>query len=95
MTAARETPRVHIVLAPALLRLFPGANARVDISAASGADAITALDARWPGMGPMLRDERPAIRRHINVFVGGVRATLETRLEPDIEVTIFTAVSGG
>jgi sulfur-carrier protein len=95
MTVVPDTSRVHIVLAPALLRLFPSATARVDLSAATVADAIAALDARWPGMGAMLRDERPAVRRHINVFVAGVRVTLETPLDPGTEVTIFTAVSGG
>ena len=37
--------------------------------------AIDALDARWPGMRDRLCDSTPAIRRHINVFVDGERAT--------------------
>ena len=56
---------------------------------------IDALDARWPGMRDRLCDSRPSIRRHINVFVAGRRATLETRLAPGAEVTVLTAISGG
>jgi molybdopterin converting factor small subunit len=59
------------------------------------AEVIDVLDRRWPGMADRLRDSRPAIRRHINVFVHGRHATLETRLEPGTEVTIMTAISGG
>jgi hypothetical protein len=46
-------------------------------------------------MRDRLCDSRPAIRRHINIFVEGRRATLETRLSPDAEVTVLTAISGG
>ena len=40
-------------------------------------------------------DSRPRIRRHINVFVDGERATLETPLAPGAEVIVMTAISGG
>jgi molybdopterin converting factor small subunit len=43
----------------------------------------------------MLADERPALRRHINVFVAGARATLDTPLAPGAQVHILTSVSGG
>jgi sulfur-carrier protein len=86
---------VHVVLAPALLRLFPDAVARLDVTASTVAAMIAALDMRWPGMGHMLCDERPAVRRHINIFVGGGRATLDTPLVPGTTVHVLTAVSGG
>ena len=56
---------------------------------------IDALDARWPGMRDRLCDTRPAIRRHINVFIDGERATLDTPLSPGADVFILTAISGG
>jgi sulfur-carrier protein len=56
---------------------------------------IDGLDARWPGMRDRLCDSRPAIRRHINVFVEGRRATLETPLAPGAQVFVITAISGG
>jgi hypothetical protein len=46
-------------------------------------------------MRDRLCDSTPAIRRHINVFVEGERATLRTSLSPGADVFILTAMSGG
>jgi len=89
------SPTVMVVLAPALMRLFPGCQGRPDIAASSVGDMIDELDARWPGMRDRLRDTTPRIRRHISVFVEGHRATLETPLKPGTKVYVLTAVSGG
>lgn len=86
---------VVVFLAPALLRLFPEAERRVELSASSVDELMNALDSRWPGMRDRLCDSRPAVRRHINVFVNGERAKLETRLSPGTEVWVMTAISGG
>jgi molybdopterin synthase sulfur carrier subunit len=75
--------------------LFPTAERRVEVAAETVSDMIDALDARWPGMRDRLCDSTPAIRRHINVFVEGRRARLETRLAPGADVFILTAISGG
>ena len=56
---------------------------------------IDELDARWPGMRDRLCDSTPAIRRHINIFIDGERARLDTRIKPGTEVFILTAISGG
>ena len=89
------TPPVTVILPTLLLRLFPGAVRRLELPAATVAEVIDGLDARWPGMRDRLCDSTPRIRRHINVFVAGERATLETRLPPGTEVIIMTAISGG
>jgi molybdopterin converting factor small subunit len=86
---------VVVTLPAALVRLFQGAVRRVEVPASTVGEMIDALDARWPGMRDRLCDSRPAIRRHINVFVAGRRATLDTRLAPGAEVTVLTAISGG
>src|SRR5919106_2220878 len=86
---------VLVVLPRILVNLFPGSVREVEVSAANVRDAIDALDARWPGMRDRLCDSRPAIRRHINVFVDGDKATLDTPLTPGTEVIIMTAISGG
>ena len=85
--------RVHLP-AP-LTALFPGAPRRLELPAATVGELMDALDARWPGMRDRLCDSTPAVRRHINVFVAGGRAGLGTPLEPDAEVFVMTAVSGG
>ena len=93
-----EPPRaspVVVTLPRALLNLFPGAERRVELPASTVGEAIDALDSRWPGMRDRLCDSRPAIRRHINVFVDGERATLATRLAPGAEVFVITAITGG
>lgn len=86
---------VVVKLTPLLVDLFPGSTRRVEVEAASVAEMIDALDRLWPGMGDRIRDSRPAIRRHINVFVEGERATLATTLRPGAEVFVLTAISGG
>ncbi|HZW12921.1 MAG TPA: MoaD/ThiS family protein [Noviherbaspirillum sp.] len=93
--APAAAPLVVVRLPAPLLALFPGAARRVELPAATVAAMMDALDARWPGMRDRLCDSTPAIRRHINVFVAGERATLETRLAPGAEVVVMTAISGG
>lgn len=86
---------VTVRLPDALVALFPGSPRRLEITAATVGEAIDGLDRRWPGMRDRLCDSTPAIRRHINVFVDGERAALETPLEPGAEVFVLTAISGG
>jgi len=86
---------VTVVLAPALIRLFPDCNGRLDVNAAKVSEMLDELDARWPGMRDRLRDSTPRIRRHISVLVDGHRAKLDTPLQPGAKVYVLTAVSGG
>lgn len=46
-------------------------------------------------MRDRLCDSTPAIRRHLNVFVDGERATLATPLRADAGMLVTTAMSGG
>jgi molybdopterin synthase sulfur carrier subunit len=93
-TGANAT-QIRVVLPGPLLRLFPGAERELVLSAASVAELLDALDARWPGMRDRLCDSRPAIRKHIRIFVNGAPALLDTPLPPGAEVFILTAMSGG
>ncbi len=93
--ADTETATVTVVVPSALCRLFPGAPGSLDVEAATVADMLAALDARWPGMKDRLADTRPAIRRHINIFVEGARARLDTPLSAGGTVFVLTAMSGG
>jgi molybdopterin converting factor small subunit len=86
---------VVVTLPAALMILFPGSVRRVELFASTVGEAMDALDVRWPGMRDRLCDSRPGIRRHINVFVEGERATLETRLAPGAEMLVLMAISGG
>ena len=86
---------VQVVLAQALVALFPGCPMRLTVTAASVSQLIDALDQQWPGMADRLRDSAPAVRRHINVFCEGRRLVLADPLTPGATVYILTSVSGG
>ena len=92
---ATAAATVVVKLHGALVQLFPTAPRRVEVCASTIDEAIDALDAQWPGMRDRICDSTPAIRRHMNVFIDGERASLETRLAPGAEVFILTAISGG
>jgi molybdopterin synthase sulfur carrier subunit len=88
-------PKVVVKLPAPLVNLFPGSARQVELSASTVRAAIDALDHRWPGMRDRICDSRPAIRRHINIFVDGERAALESPLAPGAQVIIMTAIVGG
>jgi molybdopterin converting factor small subunit len=85
----------EVYLPRSLILLFPAAERRVPVEAVSVAEVIDRLDERWPGMRARLCDAGPAIREHINVFVDGDRAGLDTPLGPRSVVHVIPAVSGG
>jgi molybdopterin converting factor small subunit len=89
------SPQVLVRLPGLHVSMFPHAQRRVEVSAASVDAMIDALDARWPGMRDRICDSTPAIRRHINIFVDGKRATLAMPLTAGADVFILTAISGG
>lgn len=88
-------PTIQVVLPGALATLFPGAATHVTVKAGTVDEMLSELDAQWPGMRDRLRDERPSIRKHINIFVDGRRATLDTSLQENSRVYVLTAMSGG
>ncbi|MBU2582700.1 MAG: MoaD/ThiS family protein [Alphaproteobacteria bacterium] len=90
-----KAPTVTVSLPTALVRLFPGSPNTIKVNGRSVAEVIDALDGRWPGMRDRLTDTRPAIRKHLNVFVDGEKARLDTPVASGARVTILTAVSGG
>lgn len=90
-----EKGAVRIILNRALVDLFPGCPPEVRLAAGTVDEMMRALDRRWPGMRDRLVDTTPAVRRHINVFVDGRRAKLDTRLPPGATVYVLTSMSGG
>jgi sulfur-carrier protein len=86
---------VVVILPNALLNLFPGSQKRVEVTAATVGEMVDALDARWPGMRDRLCDSTPRLRRHINVFIDGERAGLDTPLAAGARVYVIPAITGG
>ncbi|HVV57929.1 MAG TPA: MoaD/ThiS family protein [Gaiellaceae bacterium] len=75
--------------------LFPGLTRRLDLEAASVGEAIDQLDRRWPGLRDRLCEPGPALRPHINVYVEGRRASLDTALAADSRLDVIAAITGG
>jgi molybdopterin converting factor small subunit len=75
--------------------LFPGLPRRLEIDAATVAEALDRLDERWPGLRDRLCEPGPSLRRHIHVYIDGERAGLDATLEARSRVDLITAISGG
>jgi molybdopterin converting factor small subunit len=78
-----------------LVAMFPGTTRRMEARGASVGELIADLDARVPGIRNRLVDAGPALRTHLNVFVAGERATLQTPVPAGSDVHVIPAVSGG
>ncbi len=78
-----------------LVPLFRNLPRRLEVDAATVAEAIDRLDERWPGFRDRLCEPGPVLRRHINVYVDRERAELETQLDPRSRVDVIAAISGG
>ena len=84
------------VLIPTLLRSYTGERGEVEVLGATLAEALTDLDARYPGIRFRMIDEQDVIRRHIRIWVNRNEVrTLNGPLVASDEVIIFQALSGG
>jgi sulfur-carrier protein len=75
--------------------LFHGLPRRLEVDAATVAEAIERLEERWPGLRDRLCEPGPALRRHINVYVDRERAGLDTPLDARSRVDVIAAITGG
>ncbi len=84
---------VHL---PSTLKpLFDGLPRRVDVDAATVADALAELDRRWPGLQDRLCHPGPQLRTHIHVYVDGERGDLATPVGERSRLDVIAAISGG
>lgn len=93
--------RVELVL-PGALDAEAGLTRRLALDVPAGSrvrEVLDALDAGEPVLGRRLRDETGALRRHVNVFVGGddVRGLLgqDTPVGDGASVLVLPNVAGG
>ncbi|CAD5366318.1 Molybdopterin synthase sulfur carrier subunit [Rubrivivax sp. A210] len=84
-----------LVLIPSALRSYTR-QTRVEASGATLGALLADLDRRHPGLRFRMVDEQDRLRPHMRVFVNG-RAVheLAQALEPDDDVAIVQALSGG
>ncbi len=86
---------VTVILPRSLVSLIPGTSRSTEVEATTVAQAIDRLDERTPGLRNRIVDSGPEIRTHINVFVDGELAGLETAVGPNSTIHVIPAVSGG
>lgn len=86
---------------PTILRSYSGGTPEITVAPEPEtlAGVFAALDARAPGIGARILDDRGQIRRFINVFVNdeNVRflAGMQTGTPSDTLVSVIPAVAGG
>lgn len=85
----------QVVLPRSLVALVARSERHAHVEASSVREVLEALDARWPGLLDRVCDPGPRLRTHLNVFVDGERATLDTPVASDSTVHVIPAVSGG
>lgn len=85
----------EVHLPKTLLPLFTGLDRVVQADGATVADALTALDARWPGLMDRLCEPGARLRPHIRVFVGRAQAELTTPVGDRDRIDVLTAITGG
>lgn len=56
---------------------------------------LRALEHEHPALAGWVLDERGTIRRHINLYVNGERASGDTPVEQGDRVEVLPAISGG
>ena len=72
-----------------------GGKRELELSGATVAEVLRALEEQHPDVKGWILDEQGNIREHINVFVNKEYGREETTLGPDDRVHILPAISGG
>ncbi len=84
---------------PAPLRSVTAGEAEVTVEGGNVADALVALETRFPDIRTRLRDEGGELRRFVNLYVNGEDIRFaqgsETPLKEGDEVSIVPAIAGG
>jgi hypothetical protein len=88
----------YVKFTSALNRFFPSLKGG-SFDGSTVAEIVAAVDKSYPGLSGYIVDERGALRKHVNIFVGSKmvndRDTLSDALPKDAQVYIFQALSGG
>ncbi len=83
------------VLIPSPLRSYTG-QSWVQAGGATLGEVLDDLERQYPGIRFRMVDEQDRLRRHVRFFVNGVAVfDPSLRLQPDDELCIVQALSGG
>ena len=82
-----------------LQKFFPALKQDIQIDGQNVAEIVAALDRRFPGLAAYIVDDRGALRKHVNIFIGDEmisdRLRLQDRVASDQPIYIMQALSGG
>ena len=84
-----------------LARFFPDLanHSQLQVPGQTVAEVISTLDESYPGLAAYIVDERGALRKHVNIFLGEDlihdRITLQDPVAENDHIFIFQALSGG
>ena len=71
----------------------------VEVEGGTVTELLTALDAKYPGIGERLLDAQGNVRRFVNIYVNGEDIRFlqdkDTPVKPGEEVSIVPAIAGG
>ena len=85
--------RIHI---PGALRSYTGQQTEVEVGGATLAQALDALDQRFPGIRFRIITEQDTVRPHIRIFINDRQTfQLAKPLRDDDDVYVVCALSGG
>ena len=83
---------------PNLKRFFPDL-CEIEVEGKTVAELVAAVDARWEGLADYIIDERGALRKHVNIFIGedliNDKENLSDAVSQNTRVYIMQALSGG
>jgi molybdopterin converting factor small subunit/photosystem II stability/assembly factor-like uncharacterized protein len=82
------------VILPSQLAQRAGTD-RLEVSAATAAEALRELESARPAIKGWVLDERGRLREHVSLFVNNSSARLESPLGPEDELYVVQAISGG
>jgi photosystem II stability/assembly factor-like uncharacterized protein/molybdopterin converting factor small subunit len=83
-----------VTLRPPLRELAGGAS-EVRVDGETVAEAIAGLEAQFPRLEGWILDDQGRVRQHVNVFLDGERASLDTPVAPEARLHVLAAISGG
>ena len=88
----------QVKFTPNLQRFFPDLQS-CEVEAATIAEVVHAVDARWRGLGDYIIDEQGALRKHVNIFIGDElirdKRRLSDAVSAETRIYIMQALSGG
>ncbi|HET9104576.1 MAG TPA: MoaD/ThiS family protein [Solirubrobacteraceae bacterium] len=77
------------------LRALAQGRAEHELDGGTVVELLRALETRQPALAGWILDEPGRIRRHINVFVNGERATESAPVSASDRVEVLPAITGG